>query len=330
MRLNMAAKQVRWVGLSLLFMLAACSGAEVSTPVPILTMPTEAPVAESAATEPAPTAPTAVPTSTVVPLPSEVPTATAVPPTNTPIAGTSDQQAGYAVVFVEPDDVLNVRSGPGVSFGIVGTIPPNASNVQITGSGRVVAGSTWVPVQRGGLSGWVNSRFLTQVVSDEAFCGDTAVLQLLDRLATAVADQDDAIFAQLVHPERGLRVRLLWYEAETRLDNQDLFGDPTSYNWGAAAGSGEAIIGTPAQILLPRLQADFLEATESACNEILHGGSAGFIVLPDAYVPINYYSFYRPGTEEFAELNWGSWVVGLELWQGQYYLSTLVHYQWEP
>jgi hypothetical protein len=29
-------------------------------------------------------------------------------------------------------------------------------------------------------------------------------------------------------------------------------------------------------------------------------------------------------------LKQGSWVVGLELWQGQYYLSTLVHYQWEP
>jgi hypothetical protein len=217
-----------------------------------------------------------------------------------------------------------------VGFGVVGTLPPDATNVQIIGSGQLVAGSTWVPVQQGGLSGWVNSRFLTQFVPGNVFCGDTAVLRLLDQLQTAVANQDDAILAQLIHPERGLRVRLLWYEAETRLDNQGLLGDPASYNWGAAAGSGEAIIGTPAEILLPRLQADFLDASETACNEILHGGSAGFIVLPDAYNAVNYYSFYRPGTEEFAELNWGSWVVGLERWQGQYYLSTLVHYQWEP
>jgi hypothetical protein len=26
---------------------------------------------------------------------------------------------------------------------------------------------------------------------------------------------------------------------------------------------------------------------------------------------LNYYAFFRPGTEEFGELNWGSWVVWL-------------------
>lgn len=231
---------------------------------------------------------------------------------------------------MEPNDVLNVRSGPGVANGIVGTIPPNATDVQISGIGQLVSGSTWVPVQRGSVAGWVNSRFLTGTVSGAAFCGSTAVLQVLDRLETAVANQDDALLAQLIHPERGLRVRLLWYEAETRLDNQNLLSDLTSYNWGNAAGSGEPILGTPAQVLLPRLQNDFLGAAETACNEILHGGTPGFVVLPDSYAPLNYYSYYRPGTAEFAELNWGSWVVGVEQWQGSYYVTALIHFQWEP
>ena len=130
-------------------------------------------------------------------------------------------------------------------------------------------------MQRGAVSGWVNSRFLTGYVPDAAFCGDTAVLQLLDRVETAVANQDNAALSQLIHPERGLRVRLLWHEKETLLDNQGLFSDPTSYNWGSAAGSGEAILGTPAQVLLPRLQTDFVNATQTACNEILHGGPPG-------------------------------------------------------
>jgi hypothetical protein len=334
MRFNTMIKQVRWIGLSLLLLLAAaCGGLEAPTPVSTLALPTQPPALESVATETSPPDPTAVPTSTATEAPTTAPvsspTATAVPATATPPVSTSNQTS-YAVIFVEPNDTLNVRSGPGVDFGIVGTVPPTATDVQITGSGQFVSGSTWVPIQRGGLSGWVNSRFLTQFVPDETFCGDTAVLTLLDRLKTAVANQDDTIFAQLIHPERGLRVHLLWYEAETRLDNQNLFSDATSYNWGAAAGSGKTIIGTPAQILLPPLQADFLDATETACNEILHGGTPGFVVLPDAYTPINYYSFYRPGSDEFAGLNWGSWVVGLELWQGQYYLSTLVHFQWEP
>lgn len=315
----------------------ACGGAEeVPTPAPTLALPTEPPALEVVATETAPPEPTAVLTSPATEIPTSAPTATesptptAVPPTNTPVADSSNQQTSYAVIFVEPNDVLNVRAGPGVSFGIAGELPPDATDVQISGSGQLVSGSTWVPIERRGVTGWVNSRFLTGFVPEDAFCGDTAVLQLLERLETAVINQDNALISQLIHPERGLRVRLLWHEAETWLDNHNLFSDATSYNWGAAAGSGEAIIGTPAEILLPRLQTDFLEAAETACNEILHGGTAGFVVLPDAYAPLNYYSFYRPGTEEFAELNWGSWVVGLELWQGQYYLSTLVHYQWEP
>ncbi|MBK8902351.1 MAG: SH3 domain-containing protein [Anaerolineaceae bacterium] len=326
-------------GLGMVLLLTGCGGAAEPTPVPTLALPTSPPATTEPPPEPTavptvtpPAAPEAVPTSTVpsptaVPSATAVPGATAVPPTATISA---NDPADYATIFVEPTDVLNVRSGPGVSFGIVGTIPPTATDVQITGNGHVVAGSTWVPVQRGAVSGWVNSRFLTGFVPDSEFCNDSSVTQLLERLETAVANQDDAALAQLIHPERGLRVRLLWYEAETNLDNNNLLSDPTSYNWGSAAGSGEAILGTPAQVLLPRLQTDFLAATEMACNEIFHGPTTGFVVLPDAYAPLNFISFYRPGTNEFDGLNWGTWVVGVEQWQGQYYLSTLVHYQWEP
>ena len=325
--------KMRWlIGVMAVVLLGACGSADVlPTPVPTLAVPTAV-----SGTEPAPDQPTAVPTSQPDQVPTEAvtgdsptnaPIPTEIPPTTAPTIGGA---ADFAVIFVEPNDVLNVRSGPGVDFGIVGTIPPDATDVAITGSGQLVSGSTWVPVQRGNLAGWVNSRFLTGTVADQTFCGNTAVLDLLDQFRTAVANQDDASLSQLIHPERDLRVRLLWYEAETRLDNQNLFSDPTSYNWGNAAGSGEPILGTPAQVLLPRLQNDFVGATETACNEILHGGTPGFVVVPEAYEALNYYSYYRPGTEEYAGLNWGSWVIGLELWQGSYYVTALVHYQWEP
>ncbi|MFQ5420924.1 MAG: hypothetical protein ACE5EY_11260, partial [Anaerolineae bacterium] len=79
----------------------------------------------------------------------------------------------------------------------------------------------------------------------------------------------------------------------------------------------------------PDLQKDLLPATEIACDEILHGGTAGSVRLPDGYQQTHYFSLYRPASATDNELDWGTWVVGIEQWQGTYYISYLVHFQWE-
>ncbi|MCC5999604.1 MAG: SH3 domain-containing protein [Pararhodobacter sp.] len=70
----------------------------------------------------------------------------------------------YRVVGVAANDVLNIRSGAGVSHGIVGMFPPDARNVQITGRIRTLnSGAVWVEVRSAMLPGgvgWVNGRFL--------------------------------------------------------------------------------------------------------------------------------------------------------------------------
>jgi hypothetical protein len=70
----------------------------------------------------------------------------------------------YRVVGVAQNDVLNVRSGAGTGHRIVGVLPPNATNVWITGRIQTLpSGAVWVqlndPALPGGV-GWVNSRFL--------------------------------------------------------------------------------------------------------------------------------------------------------------------------
>ena len=73
-------------------------------------------------------------------------------------------QQSYRVVGVAANDVLNIRSGAGVSHGIVGMFPPNARNVRITGRTRTLSsGAIWVEVRSAALPnnvGWVNGRFL--------------------------------------------------------------------------------------------------------------------------------------------------------------------------
>jgi hypothetical protein len=151
-------------------------------------------------------------------------------------------------------------------------------------------------------------------------------------LKTAVTNQDGNLLAQLVHPERGLRIHHTWWNPEIYLSNaevQAIFSSPVSHDWGIEDGSGNPIVGPFSQEILPLLQEDLLPAAETACDEILHGGTAGIVRLPDGYEQAHFISRHRPGTEEFSGMDWGTWVVGIDRWQGSYYLSFLVHFAWE-
>jgi len=112
----------------------------------------------------------------------------------------------------------------------------------------------------------------------------------------------------------------------------EVFTAEEVYEWGVEPGSGFEIVGTFMEVAQPRLTRDLLPAGEVGCNEILNGGSAGFIIIPDVYEGLNYFSFFRPDEEGSATypLDWGTWVVGVEEWEGSYVVNFLVHYRWEP
>jgi hypothetical protein len=74
----------------------------------------------------------------------------------------------YRVVNVGHDDVLNVRSGPGVDNPIVGFIPPDGSDIQIIGDEVRVGNSRWVPIRYQDITGWVNKSFLVEQSSNDS------------------------------------------------------------------------------------------------------------------------------------------------------------------
>ncbi|MFQ5947803.1 MAG: SH3 domain-containing protein, partial [Acidimicrobiia bacterium] len=121
-------------------------------------------------------APTTQPTGTTAP--SETTAATAVETTTTvaPPAteigpGTFPVDIGtLEVVGVEPDDVLNVRSGPGTQNDVIGAFPHNYSGVVTTGTGATSPdGAQWWEVEFfDDIIGWVNSAFLEPVAPTSA------------------------------------------------------------------------------------------------------------------------------------------------------------------
>jgi hypothetical protein len=80
---------------------------------------------------------------------------------------TREKTLPYRVVNVASDDVLNVRSQPDLEASIVGTIPPDGTDVQLTGKGVQVGNNFWVPIKYKEITGWVNTNYLTALLSPE-------------------------------------------------------------------------------------------------------------------------------------------------------------------
>jgi uncharacterized membrane protein len=69
----------------------------------------------------------------------------------------------FSVTRVAPDDVLNVRSSPGVGSYVLGDIPANGEGVVALGETQQINNSEWVRVAWGALNGWVNGRYLEPI-----------------------------------------------------------------------------------------------------------------------------------------------------------------------
>lgn len=65
----------------------------------------------------------------------------------------------YQVVNVAHWDALNIRSGPGVGFNIVGSFAPDDGCIVLTGQRR----GPWVRVSGNGQTGWVHSVYLRYI-----------------------------------------------------------------------------------------------------------------------------------------------------------------------
>ena len=270
--------------------------------------------------------------STLTPLPTQG--SETIQPADT-IQAASTNMIYHGVILVKEDDRLNVRSGPGVANDIVTSFNPIFAAIEITDVGVTLDdGTLWVPIKRLESEGWVNRYFLTEIVTADTFCADLQVETLLQSIRDSIASDNGSQLANLVHPQRGLLIRLNWWNEEVRLTQNEInivFSDLTSRDWGIQDGSGNPINGTASEVIIPLLKTDILAAqTVTTCNEIMASGTAGLVTIPYEYAGMNYYSFHRPPpNQEDGIFDWGTWVIGIEYWEGQPYLAYLIHYQWE-
>jgi photosystem II stability/assembly factor-like uncharacterized protein len=235
----------------------------------------------------------------------------------------------YAVINVAPNDVLNIRLDAASSQPVVGTFPYNAVNVMRTGPTVNAESTTWVEVQNpnGGL-GWVNSFYLTEYVTQDAFCADPRVPALIEQLKGSMNQANGNMLAGIVSPVHGVDVHLWAYASPTNFNTstaRTVFSDPNAYNWGGGP-SGQPDVGTFSEVIQPKLQ-EVLNAPnmETYCDTLTKVFN---LSQPWPYTNIRYYNLYKPATGQ--QFDFRTWLIGVEYINGQPYLSSMVSIVWEP
>ncbi len=166
-----------------------------------------------------------------------------------------------------------------------------------------------------------------------AFCADPRVQSLLDSLGQALLAGDGERLAALISPTRGLDLRYWRYGTVASYSREEarwVFQSTYEVRWGAEPGSGRETVGTFRDVPLPALLEVFTAAHERYCND--PGITALFSPQPwpEEYHGLNYYTLYKPGSEQYGGLDWRAWLVGVEYVQDAPYVFALIHFQWEP
>lgn len=262
------------------------------------------------------------PTPTDTPVPTETPLP---PPTSTP----TTLIGPYAVINVADSDVLNIRAGAGVSQPIVGYFASDARDVMRTGPTSSVDGAAWVEVRRNdGLVGWVNSYYLTEYVTHEAFCADTRIQPLIEQLKQSMNQSNGSLLSPIVSPVHGVNMHLWAYGPGvnfTQATAASIYTNATVYNWGGGP-SGIPDTGTFNAAVKPKylevLNAPNMETYCDSLDKVFP------LWLPWPYTNIRYYNLYKPGSDQI--LDFRTLLVGIEYVNGQPYVYSMVTIVWEP
>lgn len=170
----------------------------------------------------------------------------------------------------------------------------------------------------------------TPIPSTTNICTDPQVTALIDSLKTAMLNSDGTLLASLVSPTNGIDVRWVRYGTVVHYDASQakfLFETTFEVDWGAQPGSGEPKVGAFHDVIVPDLSDVFNQPYTLHCNELKHGGASYELSWP---YDKDFYSIYFPGTAANGNLDWHTWVAGVEYAGGKPYLYALTQFFWEP
>jgi len=170
----------------------------------------------------------------------------------------------------------------------------------------------------------------TPLTSATNLCSDPQGTALIDSLKAAVTNADGALLASLVSPTNGMDVAYFHNGTVINYDQDHarfLFESTYEADWGADPASGATKTGSFHNVVIPKLKESFGQAYTLHCNELKYGGASYPVNFP---YNKDFYSIYFPGTEANGNMDWHTWVAGIEYVNGKPYLYALTQFYWEP
>lgn len=171
---------------------------------------------------------------------------------------------------------------------------------------------------------------LTSPTSTISICNDQQATALIDSLKAAILNGDGPLLSSLVSPSRGMDVAffrdgtVITYTPEHA---KFLFETTFEVDWGAEPGSGAAKRGSFHDVVLPELVETFNQPYTLHCNELKLGGAT---YEPDWPYEGEFYSVHFPGTAANGNMDWQTWVMGIENAGTKPYIYALMRLFWEP
>ena len=242
-------------------------------------------------------------------------------------------QIEYAAVWALSEEGLMIRSQAGISSTIAEVIPWDSRQIYLTGNRSLLGSSLWLEIRtESGVAGWVRAWNLTEYIPSDQFCEDVAARSLLDTFQQTLQDRDGGGLKELVSPNRGLSIRLNWYNPDVTFaidEVNSIFNDTSEMDWGIMADSGLQVVGSFEAVIQPKLEDVFSGNPEVLCNELKWGSTAGQVLWPEELDQLNFYVFHRPAKEGGNELDWRTFAVGIEYVNHQPFIAVLIHYSSE-
>jgi hypothetical protein len=170
----------------------------------------------------------------------------------------------------------------------------------------------------------------TPAANPSTICNDAQVTALIDSFKKAILTSDGPLLSSLVSPSRGMDVAyfrdgtVITYRPEHA---KFLFETTFVVDWGKEPGSGEMKSGSFHDVIVPELVSIFNQPYTLHCNELKHGGAT--YEMKWEYDG-EFYSIHFPGTQANGNLDWHTWVMGIEYVSGKPYIYALIQFFWEP